>query len=814
MWLDLMPELRPFAEERREWIKANAPAGLAGLAEWSTPWGLNGQRQVEEARLDPRYQEWERRLLAARLVCPQWPASVGGRDWDPLRLAVFDLLCHEAGVPRVERGVGESLVGPSILIHGTGDQQAAFLPRIISGTDVYCQGFSEPDHGSDLAAVATRGVLDGDEVVITGHKVWTSRAHTANMIFVLCRTDPAVPKHRGLSFVLVPLSAENHIEVRRIRMMNGAEEFCEDHFDGSRAPLFNVIGGLGEGWRVAMTALGYERGGEAATRHLSYLPEFWELVGQARKTGRLADPVVRQQLARAYLNVELMRFGGLRALARLAHGTPPGPLDAIGKLHWSEYHRWLGECAIDLDDMAGMTRPAGTGYPTSRWQDLFLSSRSGTIYSGTSEIQRNIIAERMLGLPKEPPAAAPNPHATTSAPAPERSAGRPGYQAARGSGRDAAGLPGFVPSPEQQEFATALRRFLGQKAPIGTARALMDDPLGFDQDVWRQMARQLGLQGLRVPERYGGSGLGFAELIVTAQELGRVLYPGPFLASAVLAAEALLASGDAAAMADLLPRLASGEAIGTLAVWDPEAGAEATVTALPGARAGCGWTLRGRAPLVLHGDVASVLLVTARTATTGTGMSLFAVDAHADGLGRRPLPALDQTRRLASVEFAGTPARLIGPEGGASGVIETVLDRAAAAVAADALGVAERSLEVTVDYAKARHQFGRPIGSFQAIKHKCADMLVKVELARSAICYAARALDMGAGDVRAAVSIAKAQCGEACFQVTAESIQIHGGMGFTWEHDAHLYFKRARANDALFGNAAQHRERLLASIGV
>ncbi len=799
MWLDLMPELRPFAGELREWIKANAPAGLAGLAEWSTPWGLNGQRRAEDTRLDQRYQAWERRLLAARLVCPQWPASVGGRDWDPLRLAVFDLLCHEAGVPRVERGLGESLVGPSILVHGTGDQQAAFLPRIISGTDVYCQGFSEPDHGSDLAAVATRGVLDGDEIVITGHKIWTSRAHTANMIFVLCRTDPAAPRHRGLSFVLVPLSADNHIEVRRIRMMNGAEEFCEDHFDGSRAPLFNVIGGLGEGWPVAMTALGYERGGEAATRHLSYLPEFWELVGQARKRGRLADPVVRQQLARAYLNVELMRLGGLRTLARLAHGTPPGPLDAIGKLHWSEYHRWLGECAIDLDDMAGITRPEGTGYPTSRWQDLFLSSRSGTIYSGTSEIQRNIIAERVLGLPKERPAAAPNPHATAGAPA------------ARGSGRDAAALPGFVPSSEQQDLAATLRRFLAQKAPIGTARALIDDPLGFDEGVWRQMAGQLGLQGLRVPERYGGSGLGFAELIIAAHELGRVLYPGPFLASVVLATEALLASGDAAAMADLLPRLASGEAIGTVAVWDPEAGAAATVTALPGTRAGRGWILRGRAPLVLHGDVASVLFVTART---GTGMSLFAVDADSDGLSRRPLPSLDQTRRLASVEFAGTPARLIGPEGGTSGVIETVLDRAAAALAADALGVAERSLEVTVDYAKTRHQFGRPIGSFQAIKHKCADMLVKVELARSAICYAARVLDMGAGDVPAAVSIAKAQCGEACFQVTAESIQIHGGMGFTWEHDAHLYFKRARADDALFGNAVEHRERLLASIGV
>jgi alkylation response protein AidB-like acyl-CoA dehydrogenase len=403
MGLDLTAELQDFEGEIEEWIASNTPNGLSGLADWSTPWGSMGRYQlVEEAREHPLHKEWEQRLLSEHLICPQWPEQYGGRGWDPIRLVIFDLACHAAGVPRIERGMGESLVGPSLLAEGTDEQRAAFLPRIVAGEDDYCQGFSEPDHGSDLAAVETRGMVDGDEIVITGQKVWTSGAHRANMIFVLCRTDVDVPVHRGLSFVLVPFSAENRIEVRQIKMLNGIGEFSEDFFDGARAPLFNVIGGLNNGWRVAMTALGYERGAETTTQHLSYLPDVLELTAAVRAQGRVHDAGVRQKLAWAYANVELMRYSGLRTMSRLALNRPPGALEAINKLHWSEFQRTLGEWAIDFDEWLGLVRPDGDGYEMSRWQDLFLSSRSGTIYSGTSEIQRNIIAERVLGLPKEP----------------------------------------------------------------------------------------------------------------------------------------------------------------------------------------------------------------------------------------------------------------------------------------------------------------------------------------------------------------------------------------------------------------------------
>ncbi|MEP7024438.1 MAG: acyl-CoA dehydrogenase family protein [Actinomycetota bacterium] len=403
MELDLGPEIAQFRGELREWIAAEAPAELADLADWDMAGPAGGYRgeRLTAALGHPAYAEWERKLMAARLVCPQWQAEFGGQGMDGVRVAVLNEEFHRAAVPRVNRGMGESLVGPSIIVHGTPEQRAHFLPRIISGQDTYCQGFSEPGHGSDLAAVETRGDVDGDEVVVTGQKVWTSGAARANMMFLLCRTDAAVPKHAGLSYVLIDFTGPG-VSYRPIRQMSGAQEFCEDFLDGVRAPLFNVIGGLNNGWRVAMTTLGHERGGRATTAHLSYEREYWELVEQARKHGKNTDPLIRQLLAQAYTSVQLMRFSGLRALAQVAQGRPPGPEASVAKLFWSEYHKRLGETAMAIEGTDALLRPDGPGYPTDRWQNIFLSSRAGTIYSGTSEIQRNIIAERALGLPKEP----------------------------------------------------------------------------------------------------------------------------------------------------------------------------------------------------------------------------------------------------------------------------------------------------------------------------------------------------------------------------------------------------------------------------
>ncbi|MCL2582153.1 MAG: acyl-CoA dehydrogenase family protein [Streptosporangiales bacterium] len=403
MELDLGPEIAEYRASLRTWIEAEAPPELPGLYDWHAPQGAgSGQATaMAKAMAHPAYAEWSAKLAEAKLICPQWPEKFGGQGLDAVRVAVLNEEFHRAGVPRVSRGMGESLAGPSIIVHGTPEQQAHFLPRIISGEDRYCQGFSEPDHGSDLAAVETRGVVDGDEIVISGQKVWTSGASTANRMFLVCRTDPDVPKHAGLSYVLIDFTAPG-VTYRPIKQMSGASEFAEDFLDGVRAPLFNVIGGLGNGWKVAMTTLGNERGGRATVQHLAYEREFWELAAAARKRGKDTDPLVRQQLAWAYTQVQLMRFSGLRNLAQVAAGKQPGPEASVAKLFWSEYHRRLGEIAMAIEGGDGLLRPEGDGYPVSEWQQVFLASRAGTIYSGTSEIQRNIIGERALGLPKEP----------------------------------------------------------------------------------------------------------------------------------------------------------------------------------------------------------------------------------------------------------------------------------------------------------------------------------------------------------------------------------------------------------------------------
>jgi alkylation response protein AidB-like acyl-CoA dehydrogenase len=403
MELDLGPEVAQFRAELRDWIAAEAPDELAGVYDWSGHTVFAGHDSMVRlaATKHPAYAEWEAKLVARGLVCPDWPAEYGGQGLDPVRVSVLNEELQRAGLPRVTRGAGESLVGPAVIAHGTPEQKAAFLPKILSGEHVYCQGFSEPNHGSDLAAVETRGVVDGDEIVITGQKVWTSGAEDANMMFILCRTDPTVPKHAGMSYVLFDFT-DPAVTVRPIRQISGSAEFAEDFFDGVRAPLFNVIGELGDGWRVAMTTLGFERGSSATVQYLGFEREYWELVETARKHGKTTDPMVRQQLAWAYTQVQLMKFSGLRTLAQLAAGKQPGPEASLVKLFWSEYWRRVGEIAVGIEGPEALLRPEGGNYPTDHWQDVFLASRAGTIYAGSNEIQRNIIGERVLGLPKEP----------------------------------------------------------------------------------------------------------------------------------------------------------------------------------------------------------------------------------------------------------------------------------------------------------------------------------------------------------------------------------------------------------------------------
>ena len=370
-------------------------------------------------------------------------------------------------------------------------------------------------------------------------------------------------------------------------------------------------------------------------------------------------------------------------------------------------------------------------------------------------------------------------------------------------------------SAEQRELRESVRRFLAERAPLTRVRELMETTDGTDPDVWRQASTQLGLPGIAVPEEYGGAGFSFAEQAIVLEELGAALFTGPYLASAVLAAHALLASDDEAAKKDLLPGIAAGETVATLAFtedggsWDP---ASIRLAATQKAQqTQNGWRLDGHKSFVLDGHTADLILA---VATTGTGLSLFAVNATADGLTRRPLPTLDQTRKLARLAFSDVKARLVGEQGAARSVLDRTLDVAALALAAEQLGGAQRALDMAVAYAKVRRQFGRPVGSFQAIKHRCADLLLEVESLRSAVGYAAAAVAAGSTEVPVLAPLVKAYASEVYSHVAGENIQIHGGIGFTWEHDAHLYLKRAKASELFFGDGSYHRARLATRIGL
>jgi alkylation response protein AidB-like acyl-CoA dehydrogenase len=369
----------------------------------------------------------------------------------------------------------------------------------------------------------------------------------------------------------------------------------------------------------------------------------------------------------------------------------------------------------------------------------------------------------------------------------------------------------FAFSEEQEELRRSVRRFLDDKSPVAEVRRLMETTDGYDPAVWAQMGTQLGLQGLAIPEEHGGSGFTYVELIVVLEEMGRSLLCAPYFATIALAANAILTSGDDAAKKELLPGIASGDAIATLAFtedngrWD-EGGITTAAT-----RAGDGWTLDGHKMFVLDGNLANLLVVAARTAA---GLSLFAVEGNAPGLTRTPLATMDQTRKQARIELSGTPGRLIGTDGGASAGLSRTLDLAAVALAAEQVGGAQRCLDMSVEYAKERVQFGRPIGSFQAIKHKCADMLLEVESAKSAAYYAGWAAAESSDELPVVASLAKAYCSDAYFHAAAENIQIHGGIGFKWEHDVHLYFKRAKSSELLLGDPTYHRELLAQRIGL
>jgi alkylation response protein AidB-like acyl-CoA dehydrogenase len=374
----------------------------------------------------------------------------------------------------------------------------------------------------------------------------------------------------------------------------------------------------------------------------------------------------------------------------------------------------------------------------------------------------------------------------------------------------------FTFSEEQEELRGSVRRFLEAKSPVSEVRRLMETTDGYDPAVWSQMANELGLQSMHIPEAYGGSGFSFVELTVVLEEMGRALLCAPFFSTVALAADAILNAGSEDQKGKLLPALAAGEQTATLAFTEPVGKWDASGITVEATPDGGAWRLDGTKMFVLDGHTAGLVVVAARRArsTGADGISLFTVDGDAAGLTRTALATMDQTRKQARLDFSGVSAQLLGEEGGGWAALSKTLDQAAVCLSAEMVGGAQRCLDMSVEYAKVRIQFGRPIGSFQAIKHKCADMLLEVESAKSAAYYAGWAAAEDNEEVPVVASLAKAYCSDAYFHAAAENIQIHGGIGFTWEHDAHLYFKRAKSSEILLGDATYHRELLAQRIGL
>ena len=364
---------------------------------------------------------------------------------------------------------------------------------------------------------------------------------------------------------------------------------------------------------------------------------------------------------------------------------------------------------------------------------------------------------------------------------------------------------------EQQEFRSVLRRFLEDKSPTTEVRRLMETDEGCDPEVWRQLSQELGLTAIHIPESYGGQGFGVGELAIAVEEMGRALLCAPYFASTVLAATAILKAGSEDQKQLMLPDIASGETVATLALAEESGAWDTSGVAMTATANGDKYTLEGTKSFVLDGCTAGVIVVVARKAGSSgdDGVSFFTVAGDAAGLERAQLNSMDPTRKLARLTFSGVEAELLGEEGGAAGPLAETLDVAAICLANEMVGGAERLRESAVEYANMRVQFGRAIGSFQTLKHKAADMLLEVELAKSAAYYAAAAADEDDEEVSALASLAKAAAADVYMQTAVHTVQIHGGIGFTWDNDTHLWFKRAKSSEVFLGGSAYHRERMM-----
>jgi acyl-CoA dehydrogenase len=740
--------------------------------------GLLAERQHDQAgdsakpdRIEAA-RAWHAKLVDNALAAPGWPKSAGGLELSLEDQLEYYRITTAAGAPPHPCPLS-FILAPTLIAHGTAAQQDRFLGPLLRADEFWCQGFSEPGAGSDLASLSTRAIRDGDVYRVTGQKVWTSMADRADWMFALVRTGPAGRSTDGITYLLVPMDSPG-ITVAPLRDISGGAHFAEVFLDDVEVAVENRVGVEGQGWSIMRTSLGHERATAFLADEFKYRRTADKVIDLVVSRQLDTDPHVRQDIARLESGVRTIAANSARALAAVLRGEDPGGVASVNRLVKSEFEQHMHALALRaVGPYAALGSRASGAIDKGRWTFGYLMSRATTIGAGTAEIQRNTIAETVLGLPSH-----------------------------RGEGRRAAavvpGMPLAVAAEDERELRDVLAKSLAAKVDVVALLDRKRPDAAVDQAAWSALV-DFGLPGLAVDEALGGAGARRRLLYAAIEETAKALAPVP-LVPTVTALDVAVAVG-----AKAVAQRITGGAAAAFAVPLHDSGWVTTGPELP---QWDGRRLNGAVALVAGAPAAEVLLVLARAAGHD-GEVLVAVDPSSAGVHTTAHQPLDLTATVGALTLTDATGEVLADGADLRHGLRQARRHALLAVAADSIGVGSRALAMSVEWAGERHQFGRPIGSFQAISHRCTDILVALEGARSQVMAAGDAED---DESEYLVDLAAAAAFDAAVAATEGALQIHGGLGFTWEHPVHLLLRRAAANAVLVGRAEALRDRAAGAV--
>ncbi|MET7770850.1 acyl-CoA dehydrogenase family protein [Nocardia sp. NPDC005366] len=736
---------------------------LASYAERPRP--RTSRERAEAARA------FQSEMVDAGVAAPGWPKSAGG-----LELGLEDQLDYyrmttAAGIPKHPNPLA-FIVAPTLIVYGTEAQKERFLGPLLRAQEFWCQGFSEPGAGSDLASLSTKAVRDGDNYRVTGQKIWTSQASQADWMFTLVRTGPAGRGTAGISYLLIPMSSPG-VDVRPLRDASGGYHFAEVFFDDVVVPVENVVGDEGAGWSVMRTSLGHERATAFLADEFRYRGLVDKVFALAIDQGYADDALIRQELAYIETGVRAIAANSARALDAVLRRADPGGMASVNRLVKSEFEQQLHRLAQRLTGSgAALSNRSDGAVDKGRWTYGYLMSRATTIGAGTAEIQRNAIAEQVLGLPSH-----------------------------RGEGTRPAAVEPGRPLSEPSEDELALRQVLGKAlAPHTSTEQLLswESKTGdYDIGLWDELVR-FGLPGLAVSEQFGGGGADLRLLIAAVEEAGYAAAPVPLVPTLIAlevmlhaeALEAVEAVCDGATAAFVVPVDDDGWVL------------DERLPKLEGTR------LSGSVVRVPGAPVADRLVMVARDAASGE-LVLGLVKPIEVEIERQE--SIDVTGTIGAVVLDGVVPEIIARGDKVNRILDASRRGAELVLAADSVGIANRALALAVDWAGQRAQFGHLIGSYQAISHRCADMLVAAEGARAQVLSAAE-FEAEHPEAKLSAEVALASAIDAAVSTAERCMQIHGGIGFTWEHPVHLLLRRATANQVALGRPENLRDRVAGAV--